>query len=78
VPVSQVCDELGIAPSAFYSWQTKLFDNAEQVLSLSRQSKQVTTDQRRIELLEQRLRQREEALAELMSEHVALKKASLA
>jgi transposase len=77
VPVSQVCDELGIAPSLFYLWQAKLFEHAEQALNGSRKRPQATKEQQRIALLEQRLRQREEALAELMSEHVALKKTSI-
>ncbi|HYY16155.1 MAG TPA: hypothetical protein VE965_05860 [Gammaproteobacteria bacterium] len=36
VPVSQVGDELGIAPSLFYRWQAKLFEHAEQALNGSR------------------------------------------
>jgi len=27
VPVSTICDELGIAPTAFYRWQKELFEN---------------------------------------------------
>jgi transposase-like protein len=31
VSVSAVCEELGIAPSAFYKWQGQLFEGAEGV-----------------------------------------------
>ncbi|MBM3993448.1 MAG: transposase [Planctomycetes bacterium] len=27
VPVSTICDELGIAPTVFYRWQKELFEN---------------------------------------------------
>ena len=74
VPVSEICDQLGVAPSAFYTWQQKVFAHAEAALQADNKRNAKTDQQRRIELLEQRLRQREEALAELMSEHVALKK----
>lgn len=74
VPVSELCDELGVAPSAFYTWQQKVFANAETALEATAKRPQKSEAQRRIDLLEQRLRQREEALAELMSEYVVLKK----
>jgi transposase-like protein len=77
VPVSELCDENGIAPSVYYNWQTKLFDNAEEALRTSQKQRTITKEQELIQLLEKRLRQREEALAELMTEHVALKKVTL-
>ena len=78
VPVSEICDELGIAPSLFYTWQTKLFEHGESVFDTKRKSSPgANREQERSRLLEERLREREEALAELMSEHVALKKRSI-
>jgi transposase-like protein len=76
-PISQVCDEAQIAPTQFYAWQAKLFEHAEEVLRDARGKKPTHPDQQRIQLLEARLREREEALAELMTEHVALKKSSI-
>jgi transposase-like protein len=29
--ISEVCEELGIAPSAFYLWQKQLFEGAEAI-----------------------------------------------
>lgn len=78
VPISKVCDEMEIGPSQFYTWQNKLFENAEEALRDSRKKAKGATEQARIKLLEARVREREEALAELMTEHVALKKAPLA
>jgi transposase-like protein len=77
VTVSELCDENSIAPSVFYKWQSKLFDNAEEALRSSRKQPTITKEQERIQLLERRLQQREEALAELMTERLALKKSSI-
>ena len=57
--------------------KSKLFENAEDGFEVTRKPTKATQAQERIEWLEQRLRQREEALAELMTEHVALKKSSI-
>ena len=76
-PISQVCDEMEIGPSQFYTWQNKLFENAEEALRDNRKKAKATGEQARIKLLEARVREREEALAELMTEHVALKKSSI-
>lgn len=76
-PISKVCAEEQIAPTQFYAWQAKLFEYAEEALRDARGQKPTNKDQQRLQLLEARLREREEALAELMSEHVALKKSSI-
>jgi transposase-like protein len=73
-PVSEVCDEMEIAPSAYYKWQLKLFENAESALKESKKPSKESNDQKHIKLLEQRLQLREEALSELMIDHVKLKK----
>lgn len=75
-PVSKVCDELGVSPSLFYKWQQQLFEQAP--VWLGRRVKEQTSDadDKRVTILRERLRQREEALAELMAEYVALKKRS--
>jgi transposase-like protein len=73
VPVSQICDEAGLAPSLFHRWQEQLFTNAALALA-SKRGPERNQDQQRIEKLEQKMRQKDEVLAELMAEHVALKK----
>lgn len=77
VPVSQICDELGIAPSNFYLWQRELFENGQLVFERSNGRQVHKADaakQQRIETLEAKLRRKDEVLGELMEEHVALKK----
>lgn len=76
VPVSSICDELGIAPSLFYNWQNRLFDSASCAFVRSGKSPKEVPEKRRIDVLEERLRVREEALAELVTELMTLKKRS--
>jgi len=70
VPISDVCEERGLQPTLFYQWQKKLFEEGASVLERSR--KPLTAlqagDARRIDALEGKLRERNEVLAELLSE----------
>lgn len=77
VPVSKLCDELGLQPTVFYRWQKDFFENgaaAFQVRAGRDHGKQQSQEQKRIAMLEDKLRRKDEVLAELMEEHVALKK----
>ena len=73
VPISTICDEARLAPSLFHRWQEQLFGNAALALEGSRRPER-RQDQERIEKLEQKIRQNDEVLAELMAEHISLKK----
>lgn len=73
VAVSNVCDELGLQPTVFYRWQRELFENGAAAFQAdSRASSHA--DQERIEYLEKKIQRKDEVLAELMGEHIALKK----
>src|SRR5688572_14760289 len=72
-PVSQICDELGLNPNVFYTWQRQLFENGAAAFENHRRSA-VDAKDARIEKLEEKLRQKNEVVAELLQEHVQLKK----
>lgn len=73
VPVSQVCEEAGIQPTQFYRWQQIFFENGAS--AFERPSRPETSVQsQRIAFLESKIQRKDEVLAELMEEHVALKK----
>jgi transposase len=75
VPVSTVCDELGIAPTMFYRWQKDLFENAHTVFENGRKAKAVEDRKdQRIQQLEAKLTRKNEVMAELMEAHTLLKK----
>jgi transposase len=73
VPVSDLCDELGLNLNVFYGWQKQFFENGAAVFQKTRR-RQVDRRDERIEKLEAKLAQKNEVLAELMQEHVQLKK----
>jgi transposase len=73
IPISKICDEARLAPSLFHRWQEQLFQNAALALE-GKRGPERNQDQQRIEKLEQKMRQKDEVLAELMAEHISLKK----
>ena len=75
VPVSDLCDQLGIAPNLFYRWQKEFFDNGHTAFDNGRKTKAVEdAKDKKIELLQAKLQRKNEVLGELMEEHVRLKK----
>src|SRR3981081_1020367 len=73
VPVSDLCDERGLQPTVFYRWQKEFFENGAAAFQ-KRGRPKPQPEQERIAYLEQKIQTKDEVLAELMSEHVALKK----
>ena len=76
VPVSQVCEELRISVATFYLWQKELFENAHLAFGKNgrRDKRADDANQRRIDALEAKLQRKDGVIAELMEDHVALKK----
>lgn len=73
VPVSDLCDEYGLHPTMFYRWQKVFFENG----ALAFQSQQTSIEkqqEKKIASLETKLSRKNEVLAEVMEEHVLLKK----
>ena len=78
VPVSDLCDEYGIQPSLFYTWQRQLLTNASAALEDGRtrrgQKATASRDQEKIEALEAKLAKKDSVIAEISEEYVELKK----
>ena len=75
-PLSEVCQEHQIDPGTFYRWQKELFEHgaaAFEAQGSKTKADQAAKDQE-IARLQVRLQKRDEVLAELMQEHVQLKK----
>ena len=74
-PVSDLCDEFDIHPNQFYDWLKKFFENGHAAFDNDRKSKAVeNAKDQKIEKLEAKLQRKDAVLAELMEEHVSLKK----
>ncbi|TWU39750.1 transposase [Novipirellula artificiosorum] len=75
VPVSDLCDELGLQPTHIYQWQKQLFENGESAFTKpNRKSKTGDAKDKIIEALESKIQLKNEVVAELLQEHVQLKK----
>jgi transposase-like protein len=74
-PISEVCQRHNIQPTVFYQWQQKLFEQGAVVFdSKAAGGREQNAQAKRVEFLEAKVRNKDEVLAELMGEHVALKK----
>jgi len=72
-PISDLCEEFGLQPTIFYRWQKELFENGAAAFQQKGRPNQAA-EQERIAYLEKKIQTKDEVLAELMAEHVALKK----
>lgn len=70
-----MCEEYQLHPTVFYRWLKQFFENGAGVFGPPpRADKQVEAREQRIAFLEAKLKRKDEVLAELMEEHLALKK----
>jgi transposase-like protein len=74
--VSEVCDRHGINPTAFYRWQKEFFENGPAAFEARRSAGDAKSRllEERVEKLTAKLARKDEVIAELMEDHVRLKK----
>lgn len=73
VPISDLCDEYGLQPSQVYRWQKQLFENVSGAFRRTNRRAEEAKD-RKIAALEEKLAKKNEVVAELLEDHVQLKK----
>ena len=74
VPISDLCDKHGLQPTVFYRWQKELFENASAVFQHKNSIAPERKLERRIDALEQKLAHKDAVIAEIMEDHIKLKK----
>jgi transposase len=78
VPVSDLCDKHGIGAVSFYQWQKQLFENGaacfQRKANTANVRRQEAVAERKTEELQAKIQQKNEVIAELLQEHVRLKK----
>jgi transposase-like protein len=75
VPISDLCDELGLYPNQVYAWLKELCENGLLAFDNGRKSKALEdANARKVEKLEAKLQRRDAVLAELMQEHTLFRK----
>ena len=73
VPASQVCENLGILPNQYDEWQKQPFSGLPHVFPRDA-IQQERSHQHEVDNLKAKLSQKDEVIAELLTEHIALKK----
>jgi transposase len=75
-PVSDICEEHNLNVTLFYLWQKQFFENGAAAFANTGKRHQALQDAKdsKIAALEDKLQRKNEVLAELMEEHVQLKK----
>ena len=73
VPVSTLCDEHRLNPTVFYRWQKEFFENGAAAFDRRPEGRERKLEEK-VEFLEGKLAKKDEVMAELLMEHVALKK----
>lgn len=72
--ISAICDKHQIHPTLFYQWQKTFFENGAAAFDRSSRSRKVDPGTAKIELLEARLRKKDEVIAAVTEELVRTKK----
>lgn len=76
VPVSDLCNELGLQPSLFYQWQRQALENLAAALSGPPSSGPGVREKelgKKVAHLEERLAKKDHVIAEISAEYVKLK-----
>ena len=72
-PISEVCEKHQITPTQFYQWQKTFFENGAMAFAKS-SARAASQAGQRLAALENKLQRKDEVIAEIMAEHILLKK----
>jgi transposase-like protein len=72
-PISGLCDKHGLNPTVFYRWQKEFFENGAAAFERRPEGRERKLEEK-VEALTAKLARKDEVMAELLEEHVALKK----
>lgn len=74
LPISEVCEKHQIIPTQFYQWQKIFFDHGAAAFAKASGPKATSQAEQKIAKLEDKLKTKDEVIAEIMAEHICLKK----
>jgi len=72
--ISDVADKYEIHPNCIFNWRKQLLEEGKQTFRIKRPDISRKADERRIAALEEKIRQKDEVIAELAEELLVLKK----
>jgi len=71
--ISAICEEMKLHPTVFYEWQKRFFEYGVNAFETADKGESKKL-QDKVATLESRLQRKDSALAELIEEHITLKK----
>jgi len=74
VAVSDLCEQHGLSPNVFYRWQKEFFENGAAAFRRNGRDSKTEKLEAEVERLRTKLADKDEVIAEIMADHVALKK----
>ena len=72
--ISAVCEKHRITPTQFYQWQKTFFEHGAAAFAKTAGPRATSQTEQRIAKLEEKLQRKDEVIAEIMAEHLLLKK----
>jgi len=73
-PISQVAENYGLHPNNIFNWRKQLFEGGIQTFQIKRADISDKADERKIYALEEKIKHKDEIIAELAGELLELKK----
>jgi len=74
--VSQVAEQYGLHPNNIFTWRKQLFEGGSQIFQIRRADISGKAEERKTAALEEKIKQKDEVIAELAEELMGLKKKS--
>ena len=75
IPISQLAEKYEVRPNDIYNWKKKLFESATDIFAPKISApKQTSAEQKKIEKLQSKLKDRDEAISYLLRENIEIKK----
>lgn len=73
--ISQISERYSVHPNDIYNWKKKLFESAADIFTTRvSNTKQLSVEQKKIEKLQSKLKDRDEAISFLIRENIGIKK----
>lgn len=73
-PVSDLCDTYGLHPTVFYRWQKEFFEYGTAAFERNKNGSPDKKLEKRLAQLKAKLAYKDEVIAEIVADHVRLKK----
>ena len=73
IPISEVCQRHQITPTQFYQWQKIFFDQGAAAFAKA-SPRALSQAEAKVAKLEEKLKRKDEVIAEIMADHICLKK----